>query len=349
MRSIIHLDQPDSAARLLGLQANRSNACRIDISPRAGCGCKLDGSALADALVQTGYVSSSEEFTPQDSALREWVSGLILLTTDGGAPVWHQPREAAAVAVVHAFSDLYARGAIAKFALSTVVLADDAEPTVLSEFLIGIREACEREGAEVVNGQTLRGPENFLNIAAVGVPLTGRVLAKQGAELGDRILLSKPIGTGFLLRATALEDASDEEQRAVIEVMKTSNLAAMRTAVHAAHACTDVTGFGLIGHLAEMLPGLGARIRTEALPLLPGTRRLVDELGPSAVTTSNVVYARRTHQVAAVSQFAELLASDPQTSGPLLVMVPEAQASELIKGGYTDIGVVEAPPVITLI
>jgi selenide,water dikinase len=353
-----HLDPIPSfatAADSLGLRQKIAShyggpSTRIPIQSHAGCGCKISGCELQDSLRAANYIALDREFDPEDSALRPINGHRILMTVDGNPAVSRIPYLAARIAVLHAFSDIYARGGIVRYALSSVMIGEETGRETLEQLLAGIRDTALEEGAEIVNGQTIRGQDVVLSISAIGEPRGPMVLSKRGSQAGDLLMISKPIGTGVALRAIALEAASEDEELAVLEAMCTTNRFAMESALSVAvTSCTDVTGFGIIGHLAELTAGLGATVRVDSIPLIAGVGGLYDEVGASSWMTQNVDYASRTHHLRFRDPSRKWIACDPQTSGPLLVTVPRSQKIFLEKAGFTTIGVIEPEPTLSFI
>lgn len=307
----------------------------LPIRAEAGCSCKLPGNRLVQAISRC--VGS---YKPEDAAELS-VSGCRLYTTvDGGPPVHGNPYIAAYISVVHACSDLFAVGSIPLYISSFLQLGEDVDDLALDGFLAGAWEASRDLGARIVTGHTIKGDQTVLAYSVIGEPWTARTLQKIGAQVGDSILISKPVGTGLLIRARVMEVISDAEDETLTGWMSQSNLHAMQAAIRAqVSAATDVTGFGLVGHLAEMLGGLGATIDLAQMPRLPGAARLAGEVGGSAWTVTNMAYARATHLVDVDAEH-EVLVSDPQTSGGLLVTCPSGSEASLLAAGYSLIGTV---------
>lgn len=334
---------PDLVRQRIAFHFDDPCASKLPLKSHAGCGCKVSGCDVQDGLRAAHYFSDGEKFTPEDSALRTIQGASVLMTTDGGLPVCRFPYLAGSIAVIHAFSDIYARGGRPRYVLSTVMIDDETSTLALRDLLAGIRETALEEGAEIVNGQTLRGQDIVLSVSVVGEPDKRVVLGKGGGRPGESLMISKPIGTGLLLRAIALEVADPKEERAAIEIMSTSNRLAIEHALEAGvTSCTDVTGFGLAGHLAELTAGMGATVQMDKIPLIPGASRLLDELEGSIWMEQNIEYAASSHDLRFGSARCRMTAGDPQTSGPLLVTVPATGKTRLEQAGFVEIGVVEA-------
>lgn len=301
----------------------------------AGCSCKVEGKKLAAAISRC----TGEVYNPEDAATVKLNGSTALMTIDGGPPVHGNPYVAGYISVVHACSDLFASGAMPCFVSSFFQLGEDVDDQTLHGFLTGSRDASAAIGAKIVTGHTIKGAQTVLAFNVIGELVKERSLPKTGARIGDSIYLSKGIGTGLLIRAKALDLLSQEEDEALVKSMILPNLDAMNTALSAeATGVTDVTGFGLIGHLSEMLIGLGANIVTSDVPVLPGVARFIDEIGGSAWTEANLDYARANHLVEVTTDANAILISDPQTSGGLLVTCAQDAGPALISAGFVHIG-----------
>jgi len=193
----------------------------------------------------------------------------------------------------------------------------------------------------IKGGHTMVGQEAMLGLTVVGTLCNGAVVGKRGAKAGDRLFLSKPLGVGMVVRAYALGLTGEAALAEAVATMALSNRRASRRMMAAgAHASTDVSGFGLLGHLSEMLaPGQGARIHLDSVPLLASLAGLPPQVARTHWTTSNLAYAqtrRRIAGVAAPQSIGPLL--DPQTNGGLLVAADEGVGGALLADGFACIG-----------
>ncbi len=265
----------------------------------------------------------------------------IMATTDAGPLVGADLFCAGRIAVLHAMADIYARGGVPRWVLPMLV-ADHTHPACHVEAVMaGILRACRDEGAAVVGGHTMIGLEAIAGLTVLGTPRTGRLLSKRGAVPGDTLLLSKPLGVGLIVRGYKLGLADDAALQEAVDLMLVSNGPASQAAVDAnVHAATDVSGFGLLGHLSEMLAGdLGACLCLDQIPLLRSLERLPSELGQTLWSEHNLRYATRSHRVVRAEPRRSISALlDPQTNGGLLVAADEAAAGELGRHGFTPIG-----------
>ena len=206
--------------------------------------------------------------------------------------------------------------------------APDKVEQDLFDLLSGVTEALAEVGAVLVGGHTAEGPECALGLTVNG--LCDTALLKAGAADGDRLLLTKPLGTGVVFAADMRAEGSSEVVSAAIASMLDSNAAAARVfRLSGASSCTDVTGFGLLGHLVEMLRGGGvdAEIDLAAIPRLPGTDALFERGFRSSLHAANAAFGAALDGLDPGDPRAALL-FDPQTSGGLLASVPDERAEE---------------------
>ena len=198
----------------------------------------------------------------------------LVLTTDVITPIVDDPATFGAIAACNALSDIYAMGGTPRYVLNLAFFPDDALPlSVLREILRGAAEICALAGAPVVGGHTVRDAEPKFGLAVTGEVSRGRLLANTGARAGQVLVLTKALGTGVIGSAIRARSASPAEIDAAVRSMTTLNASALRCAErYRVRSATDVTGFGLLGHLRNILRGstLAARLDMSSLPVLPG-------------------------------------------------------------------------------
>jgi selenide,water dikinase len=231
------------------------------------------------------------------------------------------------IAAVNSISDIYAMGATPLAAVNLVCWPNCLPLEMLKQLLAGGSAAAAECGCLVVGGHTVDDKQPKYGMAVIGTVHPERLLRNRGARPGDRIYLSKPLGTGIIATAIKAELASQEHQDAAVQSMIQPNRLAAQAAIAAgARAMTDVTGFGLVGHLSEMLgpeAALGAALSLEALPLLPGARSLAAMgLIPAGAYRNREAFRPRVQLDAGVDETMEMLLYDPQTSGGLLAAIP---------------------------
>ena len=258
----------------------------------------------------------------------------MILTTDFFTPVVDEPYDFGAIAAANAMSDVWAMGGEPVLALNLVAFPPQLSAATLAEILRGGAETVRDAGAVIAGGHSIQDKEPKYGLCVVGFADSGRLLKKEGARPGDRLYLTKPLGTGTITTALKRGLATPDEVGAAVGSMKSLNRAASRAAVAAgAMSATDITGFGLAGHASEMATASGARFRFdwEALPFLPGARRHADELiFPGGAFNNRDHFGGGVYLERSLSDAEQLLLFDPQTSGGLLVAVPEGREPEFL-------------------
>ena len=309
-----------------------------------GCAAKVGQSALAralerlppaapDASVLTGLAR------PDDVAALELARGNVLLATvDAFRSFTDDPWLVGRVAAVNAVSDVFAKGGTPRHALALVTVPEDegerSEET-LYQVLAGVRAALDPLGVSLVGGHSTRGSELFVGLSITGEPsASGRLLPLSGATPGDALVLSKPLGTGVLLAADMQGLVAGPLVAATHASLLRDNAAAARVALaEGAVACTDVSGFGLAGHLGELLraSGVSATVELSALPVLGGALALLARGIRSTFHAQNAEARRGLAVPASLAAVPALeLLFDPQTSGGLLFALPEDRADAAI-------------------
>jgi len=257
----------------------------------------------------------------------------LVATTDFFTPIVDDPATWGAIAAANALSDLYAMGATPLFGLNLVGWPRDTLPLeLLGEVLRGAAGICARARCPVLGGHSIDDPEPKFGMAVIGEAHPDRMLVNSAARPGDLLVLTKPLGTGIL--ATALKrDAIDEAGlAAAVTSMTTLNDGAMRAALAGGvRAATDVTGFGLLGHLGQMLSasGVAAELHLSGMPLLDGARELAAAGFVPGGTTRNLA-ASTAEWEPEIAHADRLLLADAQTSGGLLLAVQPTALSALL-------------------
>jgi selenide,water dikinase len=320
---------------------------RGEMSARGGCQGKLPALDLEVLLARSLEQSSRSGARlaiagyPDDSALVDAEGVRLLLSTELTPVVGIDMVAAGRIAALHAMSDIYASGGYPKWALINLVVDPEQPAGVAEAIMTGILSQCQTEGATVAGGHTVIGREAMVGLSVIGVPRGARVLRKKGAVAGDVLLLSKPLGVGLIQRAFKLGLAAESALRAAVTAMTTSNGPASEHVLEAsAHACTDVSGFGLLGHLAEMLtPECGATLELSAIPVIPEARALPPEVARTVWIENNYENVRTRRTIDGVIELHRLSALlDPQTNGGLLVAVTPENAARLIEASFVNIG-----------
>lgn len=274
--------------------------------------------------------------TSDDAGVYRLSADLALVQTiDFITPVVNDPYDFGRIAAANALSDVYAMGGRPLTAMNVVCFPlKTMAKTILGEILRGGLDQIHAAGAVLVGGHSVEDAELKYGLSVTGLVHPERVLTNAGAKPGDALILTKPIGTGVLATAIKAGLLSEAAERAAIATMATLNgPAAALMASYAVTACTDITGFGLLGHALEMATASRVCIALEAdrVPLLPEARELVEMGLVPAGSYANRNYC--SHQVLhpeAVDPILLDLAADAQTSGGLLLALPENQAHALL-------------------
>jgi selenide, water dikinase len=261
----------------------------------------------------------------------------IVATVDFFTPIVDDPYDFGRIAATNAFSDLYAMGATPLFALNLVGWPREGLPfELLGEVIRGGADVARAAGAFVLGGHSVDDPEPKYGMAAVGEARPDKIVTNAAAKPGDVLVLTKPLGTGILTTALKRDLVSEADLAETVSIMTTLNAGAARamTAVSdGVHAATDVTGFGLLGHLHTLLEAskVGAEVEAAAVPLLARARDLAERGAVPGGTTRNVESAADTVAFASgVDATMRLLLSDAQTSGGLLIAVAPQRANALV-------------------
>lgn len=308
--------------------------------PAGGCARKLPAEDLASLLAFVPpfpHAWVDPEVGPMDDAALLQPSGspALVFTVDFITPVVDDPASFGAIAAANALSDVYAMGGEPQVALAIGgVPPNGLPPGAMARIFRGGRDKAAEAGCAIVGGHTIVDPELKYGLAVLGTLAGGRSLAHPHAREGDRLVLTKPLGVGVASQALKQGSLAPEELAQAVGVMTALNRGAKDAALAAeVRAATDVTGFGLLGHLHHLLLGakLAARISASAVPLLPFARRLAGQDACSGGSKRNLAAAQSWTRFAPGIDAAErLLLCDAQTSGGLLLAVPPAAESRLL-------------------
>jgi len=258
----------------------------------------------------------------------------IVFTADFFTPIVDDPEDFGAIAAANAMSDVYAMGGRPLLALNLVGFPlKTLGHEVLAKILAGGAAVAREAGVLVAGGHSIDDAEPKYGMAVVGMVDPESVWKKSGLRTGDRLFLTKPLGTGIVATAHKRGVVDDADLRAAVASMRTLNRAAMEAGRAAGvHAATDITGYGLLGHLLEMCRGAGQRaaIDSSALPVLPGVRRYIDDGVVPGGTRNNLADASSSVAfAAALDETTRILCADAQTSGGLLLAVSADAAPRL--------------------
>lgn len=259
----------------------------------------------------------------------------IVNTVDFFTPVVDDPFVYGQISAANALSDVYAMGGVPKTALNIVCWPQSGLPDeMLAQILSGGAAKAEEAGVVIVGGHSVFDDEVKYGMAVTGVIDPRRIFRNIGALAGDSLLLSKPLGTGILMTAFKRDRLTPEQYAAAVKSMSELNAATARAMrKYDVHAATDVTGFGLVGHAMQMAQGSGVTLKFEEsdLPILPGAIEWCKAgMIPGGGKRNREFYGPRTRIYAEVADEMAELAFDPQTSGGLLIALPEKHALSLL-------------------
>jgi selenide, water dikinase len=308
---------------------------------RAGCAAKQPPGYLFPLLQGLPPISDPNVLvgtaTRDDAAVyRLDAERALVLTTDFFTPIVDDPYEFGAIAAANALSDVYAMGARPISALNIVGFPDaELEPAVLAEILRGGAEKAKEAGIDVVGGHTIKSDEPIYGLAVTGIVHPDRVVTNAGARPGDLLVLTKPIGLGIVTTAAKNDQDSDGAVREAVRLMSTLNRSACDAMLEVGvSAATDVTGFGLLGHLRNLAAasGLAATVWLDRVPVLGAARRYAEAgIAPGGTMANRRFLAEWVTYADGVDEPSELLLADAQTSGGLLIAVSPERVTELGK------------------
>jgi selenide,water dikinase len=306
-----------------------------------GCGCKLSPAVLRDILADMPHGTPFADLlvgteTADDAAAwRLNADQALVATTDFFMPIVDNPRDFGRIAATNALSDVYAMGARPILALAIVGMPVDRLPAeTIRAILAGGAEVCAAAGIPIAGGHSIDSAEPIYGLVALGLAHPDHLLRNSTARAGDGLILTKPLGVGVLSAAFKQEQLSAEGYASLIEVTTQLNrLGAELPGVAGVHAVTDVTGFGLAGHLLELCRGahLTAEVEFDALPLLPQ----VEALARSGVRTGASgrnwqSYGDEIDLPPGLEAWRRDILTDPQTSGGLLIAVAADQVGAVL-------------------
>jgi cysteine desulfurase NifS/selenium donor protein len=316
-----------------------------------GCACKLRPQDLETVLSSLPKVTDpavlvGPEHSDDAAVYRLSPDVAIVSTVDFFTPIADDPFDFGAISAANSLSDVYAMGARPLFALSVVAFPSRRLPlSVLERILAGAAEVAREAGIPILGGHSVDDTEPKFGLAVTGVVHPDRVLTNATAKAGDALVLTKPIGTGILATAVKRGQAGDDVARRIVAVMRQLNRAAAEAMLETGvSACTDVTGFGLLGHLREMsaASGLDAEVDAASVPVIAPARDLAAADVVPGGTIENLAHVSPHVEFAPrLSRVDRLLLSDAQTSGGLLISVPAARCDALL-ASLREKGVVEA-------
>jgi selenide,water dikinase len=320
------------------MDATRDQPRLTELATCAGCAGKADADTLAQILAHLAGVRSSAPDLlvgleqPDDAAVyRLNDEQAVVMTVDFFAPLVDDPYDYGAISAANAMSDVYAMGGEVALALNIAAFPDDMAPDTLARILQGGADKVAEAGGVLAGGHTIRDAEPKYGLCVMGTVHPQRVYTKGGSQPGDALYLTKPLGTGIVTTAARDGSAAPEHLEEAVRSMTTLNRHASHLAQRAgAHAMTDVTGYSLLGHAREMATAGGVRlqIQSDAIPLLSGALDYATRGFTTGGGERNARHFGPDVDVTGVEPAIEHVLWDPQTSGPLLLVIPGEAAAE---------------------
>lgn len=265
----------------------------------------------------------------------------VVQTVDYITPVVDDPYQFGMIAAANAISDIYAMGATPAFALNVLGYPNQSLPLgILQEILKGGTDKAAEAGISIIGGHSVTDHAPKYGLVVTGFVNPKVMISKKGAKPGDALILTKPLGIGVITTAIDRKLVDGEHIDRAIEIMTTLNKqAAVIMQQVGVNACTDVTGFGLLGHLYEMVvaSGVDALVHTGKVPVIPETEELIKAGAVAGGTHNNYRYLRELIEWSNnLSNEQKLILCDPQTSGGLLIAVPKEKKQQLIEALSKD-------------
>ena len=361
---------------MIDVQARHATSIRLTtLSHGAGCACKLSAVELSEVLRHLPGVNDPRvlvDASSRDDAAVFLITNdrALISTTDFFTPIVDDARSWGAIAAANALSDVYAMGGTPLFALNLVAWPRTGLPfELLGEVLAGAAEVAREAGCLLLGGHSIDDAEPKFGLAVTGRPEAHpeHLMTNAAAKAGDYLVLTKPLGTGLLTTALKRDRLAESDLAQAVMVMRTLNAGAARAArIAGVRAATDVTGFGLLGHLGNILRSsrLAAELWMDNVPVLGHARQMAEEGIVAGGTARNLAAAEPlTRFDDGVARAERVLLADAQTSGGLLLAVaPEgvdgllaglraestpaaAVIGQLVEGGVGAVRVSTSPPV----
>lgn len=334
---------------------NQESIRLTSFSHGGGCGCKIAPGILSEILKKsTGFPAPRELLvgieTSDDAAVYQLNDEQALIaTTDFFMPIVDDPFDFGRIAATNAISDIYAMGGTPIMALALLAMPVDKLPLdVIGKIIQGGEAICAEAGIPVAGGHTIDSVEPIYGLVVMGLAHPKHIKRNATAKVGDKLILGKPLGVGVL--SAALKKNSLDEAGYAAMIANTTKLNKPGVALakrEGVHAMTDVTGFGLLGHLLELVRGakLGACIDLSKIPMLPGVEHLASQGYVTGASKRNwAAYGSDVDLSAQVSQAHQALLTDPQTSGGLLVACAPDEVDHVLQifhaAGFDDAAVI---------
>lgn len=329
--------------------------CLTQYSHGGGCGCKIDPAALREILVNVPKFADDRNLlvgiaSSDDAAVYKINdTQAMIVTNDFFMPIVDDPYAYGRIAAANAISDVYAMGGMPTIATAIVGFPVNKLPlVVMQEIMRGGVDACKEAGIPLAGGHSIDNQEPIFGLVAVGLVHPDNIKTNAGTQPGDVLLLTKPLGVGIMTTAMKVNALSAQGYEKVIQVMSALNKpGAWLGTQPAVHAITDITGFGLGGHALEMARGGAVHIDidTSKVPVMAEVWDLASEgLVPGGAYRNLSAYGDALKFVGGLDQDHQLIFTDPQTSGGLLVAVAPEAVDEIVRNlsgsGFGEIAVI---------
>ena len=258
----------------------------------------------------------------------------IIQTLDFFTPVVDDPYQFGQVAAANSLSDIYAMGGKPILALNILCFPNCLSTDVMEEILKGGADKVIEAGAVLIGGHSVEDNEPKYGLSVTGTVHPNRIMTNKGSKPGDRLILTKPLGSGILNTAIKAEMISEKAQKEVLRVMTLLNASGIKATENAVvNACTDITGFGLIGHAVEMAEGSGTTLAIDAkkVPVITETKEKA-EMGliPGGMYRNKTYFSPKVKAKESISEVLLDILYDPQTSGGLLLSIPKEDADGVL-------------------
>ncbi len=309
------------------------NVCLTQYSHGAGCGCKISPKVLRNILSHTQTEVLDKKLLVGNSTLDDAAvydignDQVIISTTDFFMPIVDNPMDFGGIASVNAISDVYAMGGKPLMAIAILVWpVDKLSDEIAGRVMEGAKRACAEAGIAIAGGHSIDGPEPIFGLAVTGIADKSQVKKNSSATVGCELYLTKPLGVGILATAQKKKLLKEEDLLVARNSMLTLNKIGQELGqLRGVKGMTDVTGFGLLGHLSELAEGshLTARIKVDKVPLIPGLQYYIDnDCFPGGTFRNHESYG---HKISPITTAQKQILCDPQTSGGLLVAVDPSE------------------------
>jgi selenide, water dikinase len=269
----------------------------------------------------------------------------VIQTVDFITPIVNDPYSFGQIAAANSISDVYTMGGKPITAMNIVCFPKDTmDISILREVLRGGLDKMQEAGVALMGGHSVNDPEMKYGLSVTGTVHPQKLITNSGTEINDSLVLTKPLGTGVMSTALKNRLINDTEMSQVIRSMTSLNKTAAELMIElGAHACTDITGFGLIGHASHLIQEgeAGIELKLSAIPYFPGVIEfLKKEVYPGGLGRNREFYSTQVEYQTQISDYHRNILFDPQTSGGLLIALPQSEAEKLLTGlrlaGITD-------------